>query len=233
MVSTRNQNKQGRASAHCKTRASGVQKRCNKKTPTNQSNFYSDIANELRQNTSGHKLCQDETNVVRKCLLCRYYLSSMQWGPLMEKFIKNKFNITKPLNSTSGDGCSKRKKNIEIKVSLGTSHGSFNFVQIRPDHKIHYYLFLAYDLHVGKEGKVYWLLCKPQELYKLIPEYGGYAHGTVAKFGKISQRNLKGRNMEYALRPSPLAQKGSKPYKLWQIMLKKFQRTESAIMKAI
>lgn len=200
---------------------------------SSNSSFYSDIAKELRLNTNRLKVCQDEKDVIRKCLLCRYYLSSMQWGPLMEKFIKDKFKINKPKDSTSGDGCSPKKKNIEIKVSLGTSQGAFNFVQIRPDHKIHYYLFLAYDLYFSKEGRVFWFLCKSQELYKLIPEYGGYAHGTVAKFGKITLRNLKGRNMEYALRPSPHAHKGSKPHILWQLMMKKFYKTESAIMKAI
>lgn len=214
----------------------GVKKVVNKKHTKSvcmSAAFYTNIVKELRQNTNKIKICQEEKDTTRKCLLCRYYLSSMQWGPLLEKHIKEKFCINKAKNSTSGDGCSKKKKNIEIKVSLGTSQGSFNFVQIRPDHNIHYYLFLAYNLHYGKEGRIHWFLCKPQELYKLIPEYGGYAHGTVAKFGKITQRNMKGRNMEFALRPSPSATKGSKPHKLWQILLKKFERTEKAILKTI
>ena len=205
-----------------------------KRPPKSQpSHFFSHLAKELRQSTSRTKLCDQETNCVRKCLLCKYYLSSMQWGPLLEKYIKNKFNISKPKNSTSGDGCSPKNKNIEIKVSLGTIEGTFNFVQIRPDHNVQFYLFLAYDVHYGKEGKVYWFLCKAQELYKLIPQYGGYAHGTVSKFGNIHSRNLKGRNMEYALRPSPTARKGTKPFALWQIMLKKFLHTEKSIKNII
>lgn len=195
--------------------------------------FYTNIVKELRKNTNKVKICHDELDTVRKCLLCRFYLSSMQWGPLLERFIKEKFKIGKPKNSTSGDGCSPKQKNIEIKVSLGTAQGTFNFVQIRPDHSIHYYLFLAYDLHFGKEGKIYWFLCNAQELYKLIPQYGGYAHGTVAKFGKITLRNMKGRNMEYALRPSPSSRQGSNPYKLWQIMMKKFHVSENVIKKTI
>ena len=195
--------------------------------------FYRNIIKELRKNTNKVKICKDEMDIVRKCLLCRFYLSSMQWGPLLEKYIKDRFKIGKPLNSTSGDGCSPRKKNIEIKVSLGTSQGTFNFVQIRPDHNIHYYLFLAYDVYFGKEGKIYWFLCNAQALYKLIPQFGGYAHGTVAKFGKITLRNMKGRNMEYALRPSPSSRHGSNPYKLWQIMIKKFIVSENVIRKTI
>lgn len=209
------------------------QKNVKSSTKKNCNRFYTDIAKELRQNTNWTKLCQDEHDIVRKCLLCKYYLSSMQWGPLLEKYIKHKFNISKAKNSTSGDGCSSKGKNIEIKVSLGTSQGAFNFVQIRPDHNIHFYLFMAYDVHYGKEGKVYWFLCKSQELYKLIPQYGSYAHGTVSKFGKITYRNLKGRNMEYALRPSPKARKGTHPNTLWQVLLKKFQRSENDIRKLI
>lgn len=212
-------------------------KRVTKKqsTPKNTKSvqFYKNIVKELRKNTNKVKLCQDEVDIVKKCLLCRYYLSSMQWGPLLEKFIREMFKIGKPKNSTSGDGCSPKKKNIEIKVSLGTSQGTFNFVQIRPDHNIHYYLFLAYDVYFGKEGKIYWFLCKAQDLYKLIPQYGGYAHGTVAKFGKITFRNMKGRNMEYALRPSPSSRQGSNPHKLWQTMIKKFNVSETTIKKTI
>jgi hypothetical protein len=194
---------------------------------------YSYIVKELRQSNNRLQLCQQEKNIVRQCLLSKYYLSSMQWAPLLEKHIKEKFSISSPTNNTSGDGCSPKKKNIEIKVSLGTMDGSFNFVQIRPDHHIHYYLFLAYDVYFGKEGKVYWFLCKPHELYRLLPQYGTYAHGTISKLGKITQQNLKGRNIEYALRPSPRAQKTSKQYTLWQVMLKRFQSTEASIHKLI
>lgn len=207
-----------------------INKRVRRVTPKVSYNY---IVKELRQPNNRLQLCQEETNIVRKCLLSKYYLSSMQWAPLLEKHIKEKFGISTPRNNTSGDGCSPKKKNIEIKVSLGTMDGSFNFVQIRPDHHIHYYLFLAYDVYFGKEGKVYWFLCKPHELYRLLPQYGTYAHGTVSKLGKITLRNLKGHNIEYALRPSPRAQKTSKQYALWQVMLKQFQCTEAFIRKLL
>ncbi len=207
-----------------------IRKRAQRVTPKI---CYNHIVKELRQANNRLQLCQKERNIVKKCLLSKYYLSSMQWAPLLEKHIKEKFKISCPTDKTSGDGCSSKGNNIEIKVSLGTMDGAFNFVQIRPDHNIHYYLFLAYDVYFGKEGRVYWLLCKSQDLYRLLPQYGTYAHGTVSKLGRITLRNLKGRNIEYALRPSPRAHKTSKQHTLWQIMLERFQCTEASIRKLI
>ena len=108
-----------------------------------------------------------------------------------------------------------------------------NFVQIRPDHNIDYYIFLAYDLFEGEVGEIYWLLCKAEELYQLIPEYGGYAHGTIKQLGKITPENIYGRNCEYALRPNPQARPGTKPRKLWEIMLSKFKVSEEIIRETI
>ena len=67
-------------------------------------------------------------------------MSSIEYGPLLEHDIKNIFDIKPRINTNSGDGVI-NNKNIEIKVTLGDKKGGFNFVQIRPNHDIHYYLF--------------------------------------------------------------------------------------------
>lgn len=196
--------------------------------------FYGGLVNQLRKNTDYIALCRNENEIIKKCLLCKSFLSPSQWGPLLEKHIKDILKVSKAKDSMSGDGCSRKKKNVEIKVSLGTSTmGQFNFVHLRPEHNLHYYIMLAYDVYHGKHGKVYWFLCPAKEIYKLIPQYGGYAHGTVAKLGKITKSNLKGKNKEYALRPHLYAQKGSKPRMLWDLMIKKFHVPLTKLKKII
>ena len=57
-------------------------------------------------------------------------------------------------------------------------------------------------------------------MYELVLKYGGYAHGTVSKFRKITELNMFNRNLEYALRPNPQTNTTNKPYKLWCELLK-------------
>lgn len=173
-------------------------------------------------------IIENEDNILSQCILARKFLSSNQWGQLLEKIIKKKFRIQKAINETSGDGVI-NGLNIEIKISLGDMCGKINFVQIRPDHNIDYYLLLAYNLWEAELGEVYWFLCPATDLYALIPEYGNYAHGTISKLGKITKDNIYGSNKEYALRPNPTSSSNTKSYKLWQLLLKKFWLTEDEI----
>ena len=131
----------------------------------------------------------------------------------------NDLLINKPNNETSGDGC-KNNINYEIKVSLHGKQSNLNFVQIRPDHKIDFYIFIGYNMYNNNTlGKGYIFKIPSDSLYELIIDYGGYAHGTFKKLGKISQDNLKDRNCEYVLRCDPNAKKGKK-YDLWNELLK-------------
>lgn len=143
-------------------------------------------------------------------------------------YIKNLFSLKKPLNNTSGDGRSLNNKNIEIKVSLGNTKGQFNFVQIRPDHEIDYYIFMCYNVHDGDIGKIYWFLCPSYKIYKLIPKYGGYAHGTIKKNGIITLDNMFGHNYEYALRPTSMHNT-----RLWDKLIKLFLCDENYITKML
>jgi hypothetical protein len=191
------------------------------------------IVKEMRNPVDYLKVCKEEKDTLRKCVLCRKYLSSNQWSVLLEGYIKEKFKIKKAENEVSGDGISSLGKKIEIKVSLGGLDGGLNFVQIRPDHQIDYYLFLGYNLFEDELGKVYWFLCPSTQLYKLIPEYGGYAHGTISKLGKISHENLCNRNCEYSLRPNPNKNKGCKSRELWDKMRSEFEVKEEDLFSLL
>ena len=145
-------------------------------------------------------------------------------GPLLETYIKNLFSLKKPINRISGDGRSLNDKNIEIKVSLGDLKGRFNFVQIRPDHDIDYYIFMCYNVHDDELGKIYWFLCPSKQLYELLPRYGCYAHGTIQKLGKIVMTNIYGHNYEYAIRPNPVNNTS-----LWNKLIELFSCDEKYI----
>lgn len=196
---------------------------------------YAAIVKQQRSKVDYTALIRSEPDMLKKVILCKDRLSPTQWSTVLESDIKRRFNIEKKGDSTSGDGrSSKNQKNVEIKVSLGSSkNGQFNFVQLRPDHALDYYLLMAYNLSEDALGKIYWFLCEPRELYELLPKYGGYAHGTVAVNEKITMDNIYGRGKEYALRPNPTANDGNKSKELWNIMLAKFAVTEAEIEGAL
>lgn len=191
------------------------------------------LTNIMREKNNNLELCQKETNLLKKCIFSKFHLSSNQWSPLLEKHIKTMFNIGKCNSKTSGDGCSSNRKNIEIKVSLGDQYGQINFVQLRPDHDIDFYIFLAYNLFEGQNGELQWFLCKPDDLYELIPIYGGYAHGSIQQHGKITEENIKGRNLEYVLRANPTKNINTKSRILWTVLVDRFGADESKIRNSI
>jgi hypothetical protein len=161
--------------------------------------------------------CQSLTDI---CILGREYLSPQ--GTNMESIIKEHLNIGPKIDETSGDGC-KNNINYELKVSIHSINSKFNFVQIRPDHNVHYYILIGYnmyDIFDQNKGKGYVFKVPSDTMYDLIIKYGGYAHGTKKVLGNtITLENLKGRNCEYALRCNPNAKKG-KDYTLWNELLK-------------
>lgn len=184
---------------------------------------YKELVQDMRNAKTYFDMCISERDLFKKCILCKKHLTPSQWSCVLEEHVKHVLNIGKRTDNISGDGCSRSLKyNIEIKVSLGDLRGNLHFVQLRPDHKIDFYVFLVYNLFEGELGKNYWFVCKPHELYKLLPEYGGYAHGTIKQLGKITVDNIFGRNCEYALRPHPNGKKQTKGGQLWDMFLKRF-----------
>lgn len=140
------------------------------------------------------------------CVL--YAVSAQQYGPLLERFIRTKFNYIKNnANECTGD-CSKDGKNSEVKVSIGgATHSKFNFVQIRPAHDCDNYILTAYHLchdNVEDEGELYIFKISKDSIKKLIVSHGGYAHGTIKEHGAITTDSIDVEHVikEYALRPS-------------------------------
>jgi len=147
-----------------------------------------------------------------KCILAREFINPQ--STIMEQIIKRDLEIGKKTNETSGDG-SKDGKNYEIKFSGHDKDSKFNWVQIRPHHNVDYYILIGYNLYEGPMGTAYNFKIPAEDLYQLIIDYGGYAHGTNKELGAITKDNFaKGGNVEYALRINP-NHLGKKSTKLW------------------
>ena len=162
------------------------------------------------------KKIDDEKTFTGKCILARNYLTPQSTD--LEIICKKDLHIGNALDSTSGDG-RKNGINYEIKASIHGKNSKINFVQIRPDHHVDYYIFIAYNMYENDIGKGYIFKIPSPIVYDLIVRFGGYAHGTCAVFGKITSDNIKGRNCEYALRCQPNAKKG-KSFELWNELMK-------------
>lgn len=176
----------------------------------------------LLQNIVGEMRAHQNNNIpldlpmLDTCILCKKYKSSQQWSLFLERKIKNMFNL-QCTNKLKGDAVGVNNKCVEIKVSLG-SKNAFNFVQIRPDHDIQYFLFLLYDVMEGDLGKCHWICIPKNDIYELIEQYGSYAHGSKKVHGPITNVSIRHNNYEYALRPSIHSQ--GKSNRLWIEMLK-------------
>jgi len=165
------------------------------------------------------KKINGEKTLTGKCIMAREYLSPQSTD--FEKIIREDLKICKKIDETSGDG-NKNGKNYEIKHSIHAKKSKLNFVQIRPDHNIDFYIFIGYNMYKCNThiGKAYIFKIPHDKINKLIVEYGGYAHGTVKIFGKITKDNIIGRNCEYALRCDPNAVEKTKSFKLWKEFMK-------------
>jgi len=134
-------------------------------------------------------------------------LSAQQYGPLLERFIRIKFNYIKNKAENCTGDCYKDGKNSEVKVSLGgVTYSKFNFVQIRPLHDCDIYILTAYHLsqnNVDFGGELYIFKVPKEDIKKIVASYGGYAHGTIKEHGPITIDSLNDTKIikEYALRP--------------------------------
>jgi hypothetical protein len=134
-------------------------------------------------------------------------LSAQQFGPLLERYIIRKFGFVKNDSKLANGDCRKLDANYEIKCSFGgTSFTKYNYVQIRLNHDIDYYLLSAFHLNADNadvEGELYLFKLAKINIKKLIAEYGSYAHGTISKLGEITidDLNREDNSKEYAIRP--------------------------------
>jgi len=158
-----------------------------------------------------------EKTLTGKCILARIYLSPQ--STYLETICKKDLNIGNAINSTSGDGY-KNGNNYEIKTSIHANKSKINFVQIRPDHNVDYYIFIAFNMYENNTiGNAHIFKIPSKIVYELIVRFGGYAHGSCTMLGKITSDNIKGRNCEYDLRCDPNTKKG-KSFDIWNEFMK-------------
>ena len=151
--------------------------------------------------------CKDLHEVNVYCKANR--LIGQQLGPLTELYLIAKCQMTKNKAADCiGDCKDKYMKDNEIKASGGGKcHNKFNYVQLRPNHKIDNYILTAYylnDDNINDLGELFIFKIKKEDMSPLIFNYGGYAHGTKVKHGEITLEDLNNVNnsKEYDLRPN-------------------------------
>lgn len=175
---------------------------------------------KIKDNNDRNKIInkiKSQETLTTKCIMACNFLPPQSNS--MEMICKEDLQIQNSLDEISGDGIKNGIK-YEIKISIHAKKSNINFVQLRPDHKIDFYIFIAYNLYdKEKIGKAYIFKVPAENIYSLILDYGGYAHGTVKNLGKITKENIKGRNCEFALRCNPNATRGNN-FKLWNELLK-------------
>lgn len=138
-------------------------------------------------------------------------LNGQTFGCLIEYYIIFKFSMEKVKASLQLGDAKKDDLYYEIKTSLGGKfHNKFNYVQLRLNHSIDYYIFLAYYIdknNVNSCGELFIFKLNKQELENIISKYGQLAHGT--------KKENKNENLykEFAIRLTYNS-------KLWNILLK-------------
>lgn len=140
-------------------------------------------------------------------IYCKYNnLSGQFTGPVLEKYIKIKYKMTKNNAYLCNGDLKCSEINVEIKASNGGKENNrFNFVQLRINHNCEYIL-TAYHIdysNLDNLGELYIFKLNKESIKPLIVKYGGYAHGTIRKLGKITMDDLNDINnkKEYAIRP--------------------------------
>jgi|UniRef100_A0A6C0IQR4 hypothetical protein len=178
---------------------------------------------KIKENDKNDKLLEkirSQTSLLGMCIMARSYLNPQSLKNI-EMIIKEHLEIGPAQNETSGDGM-KNDNNYEIKVSIHAKKSKLNFVQIRPDHMVDFYIFVAYNMYDkgnNSLGKAHIMKIPSSELYKIVVDYGGYAHGTTDILGAITKDNMKGRGCEYALRCNPNSKENTKSDELWKKLL--------------
>lgn len=140
-------------------------------------------------------------------IYCKYNnLSGQFTGPVLEKYIKIKYKMTKNNPSFCNGDLKYNENNFEIKASnCGKENNKFNYVQLRMNNDCEY-IFTAYYIdykNLDSLGELFIFKLNKENIKNLILKYGKYAHGTHIKLGKITIEDLNDINniKEYSLRP--------------------------------
>ena len=136
-----------------------------------------------------------------------------EYGALLEHYICAKYELARNGASDRSGDVRVNDQNAEVKVSIGLGcdcHANrrvkFNWVQLRPTHGVDFYILTAYHLareNVDTEGELYVFRVPKAAMVRLLVQYGGYAHGTKLRLGKITAEEMMDETStkEYALRP--------------------------------
>lgn len=170
---------------------------------------------------------RESDNPRSACIIAKSFLTAQSYGSILETWIKKHLSLDAKLDNLSGDA-SLNQKTFEIKVSISDSKGGFNYVQLRPSHKLDAYIILNYSIELDK---VVWLYIPAEDMHTLIHKYGGYAHGTLRANGPITMESIKNGGYEYAIRPSML-KPTTKPGKAWE-EIKNYEITEDGLRQIL
>lgn len=134
-------------------------------------------------------------------------LSGQVSGPLLENYIKMKYDMIKNSSALCIGDLQHNETNLEIKISNGgKDNNKFNYVQLRMNHVCEYLLTAYYMNEDNIEttmGELYIFKLNKADMKRMVLLHGGYAHGTLTKLGKITEEDLNNteNDKEYALRP--------------------------------
>ena len=149
-----------------------------------------------------------EESVKNAHIYCKInQLSGQVTGPLIELYLKEKYNMIKNNASLCIGDLQHNNVNIEVKASNGgKNNNKFNYVQLRMNHDCEYLLTAYYisQKNIDTMGELFIFKIKKETLRELILQHGGYAHGTVAQLGRITIQDLEDvtNDKEYAIRPT-------------------------------
>jgi hypothetical protein len=167
------------------------------------------LRNILNLSKCNHKkeIIKQSSNLKDAHIYCKVnQLSGQISGPLIEYYIKNKYNMIKNNSSLCIGDVKYKNKNIEIKISTGgKENDKFNYVQLRINHDCEYILTAYYisDENLKKSGELFIFRLNKIYMKNIILKYGSYAHGTIKKLGSITNKDLNNpkNDKEYAIRP--------------------------------
>lgn len=133
-------------------------------------------------------------------------LSGQITGPLIERYMRGAFHMTKINASACAGDLRCEGVNYELKISNGGMHNNkFNYVQLRMNHDCRYILTAYYldGSNVEQMGELFVFRLDKEALRRLVLEHGSYAHGTKRVLGSISEEDLNrsDNKKEYCLRP--------------------------------
>ena len=149
-----------------------------------------------------------QSNLKAAHIYCKInQLSGQVSGPLLENYIKMKYDMIKNSSALCIGDLQHNETNLEIKISNGgKDNNKFNYVQLRMNHVCEYLLTAYYMNEENIEttmGELYIFKLNKGDMRRMELLHGGYAHGTITKLGKITEEDLNNaeNDKEYALRP--------------------------------